>query len=162
LDVLLLGAAAIVLIAITVWIVWPAPNAAAPSGTDLAADSSDMLPLGDEFEDQHTSATADLSAGSMATAMAGESHLSGAAASRVVPTPTAFQAAAEPWSSPTLAREGALPAQRPARVAKSPTVSIAAAVLLTLGGAIAGAWLYARWQRQRNKPVSRRRRRLLR
>jgi hypothetical protein len=28
-------------------------------------------------------------------------------------------------------------------------------VLLALGSAITGAWLYARWQRARNKPISR-------
>jgi hypothetical protein len=30
--------------------------------------------------------------------------------------------------------------------------------LLSIGGAIGGAWLYARWQRERNKPINRLRR----
>jgi hypothetical protein len=31
-------------------------------------------------------------------------------------------------------------------------------VLLALGGAVGGAWIYARWQRERNKPINRLRR----
>src|SRR5579864_5509648 len=60
-DVLLLGAAAIVLIVLTVLIVWRAP-----SETVRLEDTTTMMPQGDNFEDQYTSATADLSAGGVA------------------------------------------------------------------------------------------------
>ena len=60
-DVLLLGALAVVLIAITVWIVmWPSR---APATAGAADDAVQITPQGDSFEDQYTSATADLSAG---------------------------------------------------------------------------------------------------
>jgi hypothetical protein len=38
------------------------------------------------------------------------------------------------------------------------TIGLGAGVLLSVGGAIGGAWLYARWQRERNKPINRLRR----
>jgi hypothetical protein len=90
-----------------------------------------------------------------------------------VPAPTAYGAAGEPWSSPTMAREGttdaggttspqpALPEPQPGRPLAQPrTVGIGAAVALAIASAVLGAWLYARWQRRRNAPVNRARRRL--
>src|SRR5947208_12066757 len=68
-DVLLLGAGLIVLIAVTVWIVWW------PSTESLhMEDNAGMIPQGDEFQDQYTSATADLSAGGVAVTAAGGSQ----------------------------------------------------------------------------------------
>ena len=63
---LLVGA--IVLIALTVWIVWPAQRS---EEVTAMTDSSqlNLPPQGGAFEDQYTSATADLSAGGVATAL---------------------------------------------------------------------------------------------
>jgi hypothetical protein len=159
-DVLFLGAAAIVLIALTVWIVWrPTPA----DGTGRAEEAVEMLPQGERFEDQYTSATADLSAGGVAVTAAQDAQ--------VGPEPSDFQRASEPWSQPALAREGAqvLPAPAPeralpapsmaARVSQPRTIGLGAAALLTMGGAAAGAWLYSRWQKRRNQPLNRLRRR---
>src|SRR5438094_226524 len=63
-DVWVLGVAAIVLIALTLWIVSQAPSTDAA----VATPARDLPPVGDEFEDQYTSATADLSAGGVAEA----------------------------------------------------------------------------------------------
>jgi hypothetical protein len=158
-DVLLLGAAAIVLIALTVWIVWrPTPA----DGTGRSEEAVEMLPQGERFEDQYTSATADLSAGGVA--------ITAAHAEEEVQT-SDFQRASEPWSQPGLAREGSqvLPAPAPeralpepsmaARVSQPRTIGVGAAALLTVGGAAAGAWLYSRWQKRRNQPLNRLRRR---
>jgi hypothetical protein len=38
------------------------------------------------------------------------------------------------------------------------TMGMGAGALLSIGGAFGGAWLYARWQRERNKPINRLRR----
>ena len=157
-DVLLLGAAAIVLIALTLWIVWR------PGDAVRAEEASDMLPQGDRFEDQYTSATADLSAGGVALTAAQDEP------APATPPLSDFQRASEPWSQPSLARESdalalappdramlALP--EPAPTVRPKTVGIGAAALLTLSGAIGGAWLYARWQKRRNEPLNRLRRR---
>jgi hypothetical protein len=162
-DVLLLGAAAIVLIALTVWIVWrPTPPETAP-GTARSEEGVEMLPQGQRFEDQYTSATADLSAGGVAVTAAQEAEQTAETSE--------FQRAGEPWSEPGLAREGALlpPGLTPeralpepsltARVSQPRTIGLGAAALLTMGSAAAGAWLYARWQRRRNQPLNRLRRR---
>jgi hypothetical protein len=157
-DVLLLGAAAIVLIALTVWIVWrPTPA----DETGRSEEAVEMLPQGERFEDQYTSATADLSAGGVA--------VTAAHAEEEVET-SDFQRAGEPWSEPGLAREGApaltgqprraLPEPSlTARVSQPRTIGMGAAALFTLGGAAAGAWLYSRWQKRRNQPLNRLRRR---
>src|SRR5579864_6949726 len=130
-DVLLLGAAAIVLIALTLWIVWR------PVGAD-EEEGSEMMPQGDRFEDQYTSATADLSAAGVA--------LSAAQTEPPATTPplSDFQQASEPWSQPSLARESQpLPMAAPDRPAKAlpepatsvppkKTIGIGAAMLLTL------------------------------
>jgi hypothetical protein len=148
-DLWLLGAAAIVLIAITVWIVWPARAAEAPAGA-----AAQLPPQGDAFEDQYTSATADLSAGGVAEALT-EAHSARASAlageTRPQPAPAAQatlrRVAHE--ATPTI----------PTSARKQAGVGLGAAALLTVGGAIGGAWLYARWQRQRKAPINRIKRR---
>ena len=105
-ELWLLGGGAVVLIAITLWIVWPAET------VEPLYQQEDlrMTPQGDEFEDQYTSATADLSAGGVATAvdaMQEEAALEGASEPAPNVEPTVYAAAGEPWSSPTMAREGA-------------------------------------------------------
>lgn len=182
-DVLLLGALAVVLIAITVWIVmWPsrAPDAATASAT--SGDAAELTPQGDSFEDQYTSATADLSAGAVATTLAEEAQEEAAWTSAdasetpLEPSSTAVQqeaaallpTAAASWPPPTPAAADQLRRLRPRperASAPGPTgakLGLGAAALLTLGGAIGGAWLYARWQKERNKPTSRIKRRLVR
>ena len=156
-DVWVLGVAAIVLIALTLWIVSQAP---ATDATVTTPEARDLPPVGDAFEDQYTSATADLSAGGVAEAMITRPP----PITESLPAPTPFQSASEPWSSPSTARGGApVAGPGPAPNARGPRViGIVAAALLTLGGAVGGAWLYSRWQRERNKPVSRVRRRLFR
>jgi hypothetical protein len=140
-DVLLLGAMAIVLIALTLWIVWH-PT----SDTARREDSTAMTPMGDTFEDQYTSATADLSAGGVAVTTA---HADEPAPDYVSsPLPEVLPAPEEPLMLPAPA-----PQRRPA------TFGVGAAAALTLGAAAAGAWLFARWQRERNKPINRLRRR---
>ena len=162
-DVLLLGAAAILLLVLTIWIVWR------PGSGEAAANTEDagIPPQGDQFEDQYTSATADLSAGGVAVATAAES-----AAQTDEPgsqADTSFATSETPWPQDTPRSTGSatgdistewpreddvrrgMPARR--------TVGVGAAALLTVAGAIAGAWLYARVQRERNKPLNRLRRR---
>jgi len=177
-DLLLLGAMAVVLIALTLWLVWhPSPETARPEA------NQPMTPMGDQFEDQYTSATADLSAGGVAVTTA---HSEGPAeqsattwpeatigpegsatgiegtrprtppASTTQRTPAASATPRTPVVSTTARTE---PAAQPARSATPRTIGMGAAAALTLGGAAAGAWLYARWQRERNKPLSRLRRR---
>jgi hypothetical protein len=190
-ELWLLGGGAVVLIAITLWIVWPAEIV--ESMNDPLYDEEDILmtPQGDEFEDQYTSATADLSAGGVATAIDAMQE-EAEAAGRPEPTqyrqpspygvpaatrepsanaaPTATGAAGEPSSSPTIAREGATDAtltpappawpelQAMRRLARPRAIGLGAAAVLAIGGAIFGAWLYARWQRRRNEPINRARR----
>jgi hypothetical protein len=126
-----------------------------------------MMPQGDQFEDQYTSATADLSAGGVALATAAQRAVSSGAGDGG-PTPTASQTAGEAWSSSTIAHEGASVelAPGPRGVSKAAPMSRligpAAAVLLVIVGALVGAWLYARWQQRREQPLSRLRRSLLR
>jgi hypothetical protein len=166
-DLVLLGAAAIVLVALTVWLVWRP----AEGGQDdvRTREANQMLPQGDKFEDQYTSATADLSAGGVAVTAA---HADAEPAQA-----SDFQRASEPWSQPGLAHESTPSATVPTstsasypsvastpmlpapsmttRLTQPKTISIGAAALLTLGSAIGGAWLYSRWQHARNRPVSR-------
>ena len=141
-----------------------------------------MMPQGDEFEDQYTSATADLSAGGVATTL----NTAGATAAEA-PLPTPYGAAGEAWSSPTIAHEGmaampgsaaSMPPAPTAQRAQTPmswqwsaqpppgrwatptkrtrgAIGLGAAALLMLAGAVVGAWLYARWQSRRNAPINR-------
>jgi hypothetical protein len=164
-DVVLLGFAAIVLIALTLWIVWrPAPSVV------RAEESSQMLPQGDKFEDQYTSATADLSAGGVAVTTSAPDPVMDMPAAPI-PRTTDFPSAGEPWSSPSTAREGVRPAiaapmhemralPEPEEGPSRRVVSLGAAALMTVAGAIGGAWFYARWQKRRNTPINRLRRRL--
>ncbi len=179
-DVLLLGAAAIVLLVLTIWIVWR------PGSSDTASNTQEatgMLPQGDQFEDQYTSATADLSAGGVAVsiASASESEAPVAESSPPVDMPVAQTATTPPWPADTIRTEGSAtgfersgfgptgvePIHRTAADDVSRGVltitrtrlGLGAATLLTVAGAIAGAWLYARIQRERNKPLNRLRRR---
>jgi hypothetical protein len=173
-ELWLLGGGAVVLIALTLWIVWPAEYVETTGDDFRNEEDLLMTPQGDEFEDQYTSATADLSAGGVATAIDAMQEEAGGARPSEPPTnaePTPYGAAGESWSSPTIAREGAtdvavtpspqpaLPEPRPSRVLAQPrTIGIGAAVVLAIASAAFGAWLYARWQRRRNAPINRVRR----
>jgi hypothetical protein len=164
-DVLLLGAAAIVLLALTIWIVWRPSTGDAATGTE---EATRMMPQGDEFEDQYTSATADLSAGGVAVTTAGSTE---PVSTNPAQPESSFRTEEGdgPWPQDSLTTEGSatgfepirrMPADEVSRLPAAPqTLGIGAAALLTLGGAISGAWLYARWQRERNKPLNRLRRR---
>jgi hypothetical protein len=161
-ELWLLGAGAIVLIAITLWIVWPARTADA-ADTSVQAEEvtrtpmsenvgSVMPPQGDRFEDQYTSATADLSAGGVATA---RESMAGQAASE--PPPMASSPTSHRWA-PAGATDYSTPLSMPTDNRSSRTMGFGAGAILSIGGAIGGAWLYARWQRERNKPINRLRR----
>jgi hypothetical protein len=163
-ELWLLGAGAIVLIGITLWIVWPARSADAVVGTSVQGEEvsipmtdnvrRSMTPQGDQFEDQYTSATADLSPGGVAAAV------------ESMQTPPS-----EPWPAANLDADrigqasrsenylrDTQPTHENRSLAQPRTIGLGAGVLLSLGGAIGGAWLYARWQRERNKPINRLRR----
>jgi hypothetical protein len=168
-DVLLLGAAAIVLLGLTIWIVWR------PGGDDAASgpqEATRMMPQGDQFEDQYTSATADLSAGGVAVSIAGQASDDEPRAEQGVPVPdvqAGHTVTTPPWPADTLGTAGSAtgfepirrtPADdvpRPAITARR--VGLGLATLLTIAGSLAGAWLYARIQRERNRPLNRLRRR---
>ncbi|MBV9578200.1 MAG: hypothetical protein JO057_06375 [Chloroflexi bacterium] len=179
-DIVLLGAAAIVLLLLTIWIVWR------PSSSDVknsTQETSPMMPQGDNFEDQYTSATADLSAGGIAVTTASSEEPADASLGVEMPaserqvadtgaaTPSIASqfSTTPPWPADTIATEGSATGYEPIRrapaddVATSPVtpkrIGIGAATLLTIGAAIGGAWLYARIQRERNKPLNRLRRR---
>ena len=100
-ELWLLGAGAIVLIAITVWIVWPGTNRSEESADMDENAKRSMPPQGDKFEDQYTAATADLSVGGVAGAMEDMQAEASEAASDTAK-------AAESWSQTTAAqaREG--------------------------------------------------------
>src|SRR5947209_12994041 len=107
-ELWLLGGGAVVLIALTLWIVWPAEYVETTGDDFRNEEDLLMTPQGDEFEDQYTSATADLSAGGVATAidaMQEEAEAPPEPTTNAEPTP--YGAAGESWSSPTIAREGA-------------------------------------------------------
>jgi hypothetical protein len=162
-ELWLLGAGAIVLIGITLWIVWPGRIADAVGTTVLDEEETPMTqypppgrtPQGSAFEDQYTSATADLSAGGVAAAV-DSMRQQGAEAARE---------AGEPW--PVTRTEGerrgfAFPRRirRPDRrdLTRPKTISLSAGAVMSMAGAIGGAWLLNRWQRERNKPINRLRR----
>jgi hypothetical protein len=186
-ELWLLGAGAIVLIAITLWIVWPARTAdtadasvrdeEVSNNTMTASNGPVMPPQGDRFEDQYTSATGDLSAGGIATAVEGM-HDEG---SPVTPYPTPASTMPGQPSVSATSRTGAWPeadasGERIGQASRSDTfpyetpstdngllarpkkIGMGAGAVLALGGAVGGAWLYARWQRERNKPINRLRR----
>jgi hypothetical protein len=136
-ELWLLGAGAIVLVAITLWIVWPARTGDAVGPTTVSIEEEPPM-------SEYTSATADLSAGGVATALA--------------PTP-AEQEASHRWAPAGAEYGGPLPTHNETRsLTPSRTMGMGTGALLSIGGAIGGAWLYARWQRERNKPMNRLRR----
>src|SRR5215471_12432201 len=78
-ELWMLVAGAVVLVAITLWIVWPSRPSGAPTSSQepgtpeevpqmSQSPQPDLPPQGDRFEDQYTSATADLSAAGVASA----------------------------------------------------------------------------------------------
>ena len=160
-ELLLLGAGAIVLIGITLWIVWPA-RTADPVGNSVRGEEvseklmtdtvrSGLAPQGDRFEDQYTSATADLSAGGVAAAVEAMQANPDAAPRSV----------GEPYSTPvrpTVTGSTFPVPESGGSLAPSRNMGLGAGALLALGGGVGGAWLYARWQRERNKPINRLRR----
>jgi len=164
-DLVLLGLGALVLLALTLWIVWrPAPSVV------RAQEASDMLPQGDNFEDQYTSATADLSAGGVAVTTSAplEPATDAAPASDFPPLGTTPRTGSDfhPGGERQAGERVAMPARAPMPALPEPhqarggrVVSLGAAALMTLAGAIGGAWLYARWHKRRNQPINRLRRR---
>ncbi len=183
-DSWVLGALAVVLIGITLWIVWPGRSSSAPTSTSndqeapaptMTSDSNTALPpQGDRFEDQYTSATADLSAGGVAAATQApqvEPPQRQSAELRGTPVQEPVHSTrGQPWPEADPHGEAIGMAERSESFpysseafASSPltrprTISLGAGIALAILGAIAGAWLYARWQRERNKPVNRLRR----
>jgi hypothetical protein len=163
-DLLLLAAGAVVLIGITLWIVWPARSADivgnSVQGEEASARPmadtvpSAMPPQGDRFEDQYTSATADLSAGAVAAA------LESMQAEPQTPPPPAPRPAGYANLPGTTLTTPALPA--PSRttmlLARKRSIGLGAGALLAVSGGVGGAYVYARWQRERNKPINRLRR----
>jgi hypothetical protein len=153
-DVLLLGTAAVVLIAITLWIIWqPSPVADGPR-------AAAMPPQGNGFEDQYTSATADLSAAGVALSTASPYEAEPPTIAEPVDRPAAVQAP-EPMidAVPTTSVVAQPEPLTPTRTGPPRSVGVGAAALLSVAGAIGGAWLYSRWARERNKPINQLRRR---
>ena len=169
-ELWLLGAGAIVLIVIAVYVVSRAPEAseatAAPGpGSGLAGAeqpprsdvvgsrqevtrmgermSPDLAPQGAQFEDQYTSATADLSAGGVATA-------------RERMQATDLGAARQEPPAAGLASTARMPTTGQPMTTRR--VGIGAGAMVALVGAVGSAWLYSRWQRERNRPINRLRR----
>jgi hypothetical protein len=177
----LLAAGALALIALTVWIVWPgalADELASPEPlpaeeeTPMSLDreppaAPDLAPQGDRFEDQYTAATSDLSAGGVAAAggvgAVFESLEQGAPAGverPQTPSPTTPPASAAAQPTPVLPAppQYALPAPSRTRLLLQPrNVAVGAGAAAGLG-LLSGAWLYNRWQRERNRPINRLRR----
>jgi len=160
---LLVGALA--LIALTVWIVWsPQRPRDAEELPVNDVNGSTIPPQGDKFEDQYTSATADLSAAGVATAREIGSDVSNAVTPQVERASTAAsntaRNASEAWSSTsqqwsanldsTDGQRGMLPDRR--------TMGVGATALVAVAGGIGGAMLYQRWQRRRVTRIQRLRR----
>jgi hypothetical protein len=127
----------------------------------------DLAPQGDRFEDQYTAATSDLSAGGVAAAggvgAVFESLEQGAPAGverPQTPSPTTPPASAAAQPTPVLPAPSqyALPAPSRTRLLLQPrNVAVGAGAAAGLG-LLSGAWLYNRWQRERNRPINRLRR----
>ena len=200
-ELWLLGAGAVVLIAVTLWIVWPdrLTEQAGPARLEESATMqpdqttrNDLTPMGDRFEDQYTSATGDLSAGGVATTLqqppatepavlpagavssgpatgsgepwsppptAREQSSSGSPATVPLTPPVAWDASPAPTAWADTASRGSPMPFAPRALAEPRTIGLGAGALLMAGSVAAGAWLYSRWQRERNKPVNRLRRR---
>src|ERR1700704_6063476 len=73
------------------------------------------------------------------------------------PPPTASSPTSHRWA-PAGATDYSTPLSMPTDNRSSRTMGFGAGAILSIGGAIGGAWLYARWQRERNKPINRLRR----
>ena len=136
-ELWLLGAGAIVLIAITLWIVWPSSTADTVGTTTVPIEE-------DRPMTQYTSPTADMASGSVATAEPAQSE-------REPGHRWAPSGAGTDYSSPLTTQPGS-------RSMMPRTMGMGAGALLSISGAIGGAYLYARWQRERNKPINRLRR----
>ncbi|HEX8969531.1 MAG TPA: hypothetical protein VF937_16730 [Chloroflexota bacterium] len=167
-DLLLLVPAALVLVAIALWLVGPARTGEPVFSTVDAQEGTRMTRPGDQFEDQYTSATADLSAGGVAAAFANQTTEPPPAtlAADAASAPLAAEVGSdESLSAPERSRQaGAIAyargvAPRPAAGSQAVPVGVGLGVLLTLAGGLGGAWLYARWTRGRS-PMRRLRRRL--
>jgi len=151
-ELWLLGAGAIVLIGIALWIVWPARTAdlvgTSVQGEEVSGKAmTDTVtpvpaPQGDRFADQYTSATADLSAGGVAVAREAQQAAPDATPTYNIPVPVGSRSEQSPM--------GVLTPKR--------SIGMGAGALLVVSGGVGGAWLYARWQRERNKPINRLRR----
>src|SRR6267378_2826490 len=138
-ELWLLGAGAIVLIAITLWIVWPSSTADTVGTTTVPIEEERPMT-------QYTSPTADMSSGGVATAE---------------PMPGERETSSHHWAPAGAGTDysSALPTQHESRsMMPARTMGMGAGALLSIGGAFGGAWLYARWQRERNKPINRLRR----
>src|ERR1700716_3048086 len=144
-EVWLLGAGAIVLVAITLWIVWPARTADGVGATVPIEEERTM--------NEYTSATADPSAGGVATAV---DAIHAEPAGHTTPDTSSHRwsppSAGDNYSSPLATSDETRSLTQPRRL------GLGAGALLSIGGAVGGAWLYARWQRERNKPINRLRR----
>ncbi len=163
-ELWLLGAGAIALIAITLWIVWPTRTADSPV---------EEVPPQPMSESMLTSATADLSAGGVATALGSSPETPVAPTGPPHSVPTQEPVASTrggPWPEADQSGERIGLASTsdaypypvnppPSRGLVGPKrIGMGAGALLSVGSAIGGAWLYARWQRERNKPINRFRR----
>jgi hypothetical protein len=157
---LLVGALA--LVALTVWIVWT-PQRARDAEESPMNDPTrpNVTPQGSPFEDQFTSATADLSAGGVATASQGKQY-SASAADAVTDTAAGMaerlRGTTQPWSAGGVANVDSMTGQRDLSLTEPRTIGIGAGALIAVGSGIAGAWLYRRWQHEHNRPINRLRR----
>jgi hypothetical protein len=168
---LLVGA--LVLIALTVWIVWsPQRPRDAEELPVNDVNGSTIPPQGDKFEDQYTSATADLSAGGVATAREVGGNVSSAVTPQVEragdAASTAAKNASEAWSSATSSTTQPWSAGGTMNVDSTDgqrgmlsdrrTMGVGATALVALAGGVGGAMLYQRWQRKRTTRIQRLRR----
>ena len=135
-ELWLLGAGAIVLIAITVWIVWPSSTADAIGTTTVPIEE-------DRSMTEYTSPTADMSTSGVATAE---------------PMQAERESPSHHWAPSGSGMDYSSSQTESRSMMPSRTMGMGAGALLSIGGAIGGAWLYARWQRERNKPINRLRR----
>jgi len=184
----LLIAAVVALVALTGWLVSQPPAARVGHRQEevipMTADPRpERAPADDaHFEDRYTSATADLSAGGIATGgitsppLGGITEPSTEAVETLEeldepaaePNPQRAAASATPSAPGVLVplRGEAMPADTASRdvderglIPGGPVVGVGAGSLVVLGAA-SGAWLYYRWQQERNKPINRLRRRV--
>jgi hypothetical protein len=135
-ELWLLGAGAVVLIAITLWIVWPSSTADTVGTTTVPIEEERPMT-------QYTSPTADTATGGVETA--------------ADPMRSERDEASHHWA-PSGAGLDYRSQTESHSMMPSRTIGMGAGALLSIGGAIGGAWLYARWQRERNKPINRLRR----